>query len=286
MARSKNQELLVDMVRKNRIAQPFNAEDVVKVITTLNLKQARAMLANMQVNKKLNSINVRRNRLALYVVPNPIKPSEPIKQEPPVQESLALHEKIEGTAENWETGKLGQDEEFVKVAEPLKDTIHPFDALLDHIADKMCNRLEAFMSDAEHRLGELLAKHMAKPMEKEALPIKVESPEHHIIEPKPEQKEPKKKVLICGLLAGQRALIRNEFGDAFDLRFVKSSFTNLTEKAAHADQIIGLTNFMNHSQDATLSKAPTPYIRITGGMTALRQTLTNMAGEKDARVHH
>lgn len=85
-------------------------------------------------------------------------------------------------------------------------------------------------------------------------------------------------MVVSGLFPQQANIINREFPQ-LDLRFVgtnKESTALLAEKIASANTVIGITNFMRHKQDDIL-KRHANYIRITGGMSTLREVLRKEA---------
>jgi hypothetical protein len=90
----------------------------------------------------------------------------------------------------------------------------------------------------------------------------------------------KPKILIVGLLDDQRHHIEREFGDCFDFKYMgaEGSPATLKESLKHCAVVITMTGFISHWIDDTIKVSPAKdhFIRLSGGMTALRQTLTDI----------
>lgn len=88
------------------------------------------------------------------------------------------------------------------------------------------------------------------------------------------KKERKPRVIVVGLIQQQSSMINEEFKDSLDLRFVETntSRSELSGKIQHADAVIGMVGFMNHSIAAMCEKHAN-YTRISGGMDSLRSKL-------------
>lgn len=93
---------------------------------------------------------------------------------------------------------------------------------------------------------------------------------------------PKKKVRVAvvSLLNSQRALIEREFGSLFDLRIMDSEDQRkggrLEAVVSSCEYLVALTNFITHSTEASARNAGAKLIRVSGGMTALRNALTDL----------
>lgn len=91
----------------------------------------------------------------------------------------------------------------------------------------------------------------------------------------------KKRVLIIGLLPQQAGLVSTEFGEALDLSFAGAddNVGKIKAQAAQAGEVLAMTKFISHSCE-DLVKAHPGYSRVAGGMSALRDKLTAIFGEK------
>lgn len=84
------------------------------------------------------------------------------------------------------------------------------------------------------------------------------------------------RVLIMGLKPQQSGLMQQEFGACLDLRFWKDEgVSKLVSLARNADNIIGMTDFIGHSDEDPVKAFP-EYQRLGGGMTGLREALTQL----------
>ena len=92
-------------------------------------------------------------------------------------------------------------------------------------------------------------------------------------------REHQPRVLLCGVLPSQAALISKEFGANLDLRFTQSDVSQTA--SVQADYAIGLISFMSHSLDAQLkSRYKCKYHRIVGGLDSVRKTLREIGSQE------
>lgn len=86
----------------------------------------------------------------------------------------------------------------------------------------------------------------------------------------------KLKVLIVGLLPGQKSQIEQEFGKELDLRFAESSLMGKTlkKKILACDYCISMVNFISHTTENTILSTDIKYEKVAGGMSSLRDRLT------------
>ena len=91
-------------------------------------------------------------------------------------------------------------------------------------------------------------------------------------------KAPKPRVLVVGLLNDQASMIEKEFRDCLDLRFLRAGAPSqaVRSAAASCDHIVCMTGFIDHPTDTLLRKAGATYHGVAGGMTRLRDTLTEL----------
>lgn len=100
-------------------------------------------------------------------------------------------------------------------------------------------------------------------------------------EPRPR----KRRVMIVGLLPAQQDLISKEFGRELDLRFVTSSAqvsNRAKELSSRSDVAVLMTKFVNHSAEDTIKAGGIRMIRVSGGMSSLRDTLISIYCEEEA----
>jgi len=84
-------------------------------------------------------------------------------------------------------------------------------------------------------------------------------------------------VLILGLLPNQAGMIVEEFGSCFDLRFWKDQSNQmLKQNARNADYVISFLSKLGHDAESTVKSVNRDIIRCPGGMTALRNKLTDL----------
>jgi len=97
--------------------------------------------------------------------------------------------------------------------------------------------------------------------------------------PQVDKTDNRESVLIVGLLPRQETLIKMEFGGKYKLRFHKCEKSNnpsdVEDKVKHVHKVIGVTDFMSHSEEAAIKKCAKEgqYVRVGGGMTKLREEL-------------
>lgn len=85
----------------------------------------------------------------------------------------------------------------------------------------------------------------------------------------------RKKILIVGLLYSQFNEIKTEYSEYFDLKnFVsEGSIPKLKSMLSYIDTVIIMTNFVPHSVDGVISQSNAKYIRISGGVSSLKEEL-------------
>lgn len=86
----------------------------------------------------------------------------------------------------------------------------------------------------------------------------------------------KRRVLIVGLLPQQAGMIQQEFHRELDLSFYQTTEhrNRLASAAGHADIVISMTKFIDHSVTETIKAAKANLRYCNGGLTALRDILT------------
>lgn len=101
--------------------------------------------------------------------------------------------------------------------------------------------------------------------------------EMQAIKPKQIKPKPTIKVIVVGLLPDQADTIGKEFEDVLDLRFYVSSdrAQRISDAAKHVHAAAIMTDFIGHHIDKAAQSAPRLY-RVSGGMTKLRETLTQI----------
>ena len=90
---------------------------------------------------------------------------------------------------------------------------------------------------------------------------------------------PLRVVGIVGLLGGQREMIKQEFGDLFNLRFYESDDAKtkmFRDSVRGCEVVLAMKNFINHSVDRIVLQEGVKLELINGGVTSLRNRLTAM----------
>lgn len=97
--------------------------------------------------------------------------------------------------------------------------------------------------------------------------------------PKTANKPTKPKVLVMGLLPNQEGQLVSEFHDALDLEFwndrTGGRHQQLKSKAKYADMVFNHTAHSAHAYELVIKSIGTPYRRVPGGVTAMREALLN-----------
>lgn len=150
--------------------------------------------------------------------------------------------------------------------EPPDLTIVATDQLLQELVDRFVSEAVDKMKDSirtslRHEIASLLPEIKLKP-------------------------EPvKKKIAIIGLLKRQQQLIRREFGNELDLRFYKpnkiGSSSTIVDMCKQADHVVAMLGFISHANEDSIRRVAKSYIRVPGGMTNLRDKLTELYISKE-----
>lgn len=92
-----------------------------------------------------------------------------------------------------------------------------------------------------------------------------------------------KRVLIMGLIPNQIQEVTNEFKGALDLRFWRTdqSANLLKSLSKQVDQTVIMTDFIAHSHEVLIKNASVPYVRQSGGISRLKDTLTHIYANDD-----
>jgi len=92
-----------------------------------------------------------------------------------------------------------------------------------------------------------------------------------------------KRVLVCGLMPQQAGLIQNEFNDCLDVRFWNDSTgdgpDSLKGLCKSSEAVFLHTNHSSHRVDTTIRQHAPRFVRVTGGMTQMREALTEFYAE-------
>lgn len=98
-------------------------------------------------------------------------------------------------------------------------------------------------------------------------------------EPANDVKDTRKHVAILALPNNQRDTIKKEFKDVFKLEFFESdevSGRGFGDKLQRFDAVLGMTGFLNHGITSVQNKAGSKFIRVSGGVSSLRDKLTEL----------
>lgn len=99
------------------------------------------------------------------------------------------------------------------------------------------------------------------------------------VENKPKPKPRLPKVLVVGLLNGQKSMIEQEFSPCFDLRFYTTDDAKgkqFEDALRQCDALLVMIAFINHGIEAQAKRCNVKITRVSGGMTSLRDVLTNL----------
>ena len=89
--------------------------------------------------------------------------------------------------------------------------------------------------------------------------------------------QPKLSVLIVGLLPQQAGMIQTEFGENLNLKFWKDGSLGQLKKTAQAsDFVLLFTSKISHDATNVVASVNNNVIRVAGGMTTLREKLTEI----------
>lgn len=89
---------------------------------------------------------------------------------------------------------------------------------------------------------------------------------------------PKPRITVVGLLASQQQMILNEYSEVFDLKMFHTddaqgaSFRAAAENSA---AVFTMVSFINHAVENVIKSMKGKVIRVTGGMTSLRDKLND-----------
>lgn len=94
--------------------------------------------------------------------------------------------------------------------------------------------------------------------------------------PKQEVMPARKRVLVVGLLPQQAGMIAREFGECLDLDFVEQTKagSTLRDKVNGQDAVITMTKFISHDSEQMIQAKHGNLIRCPGGLSQLRDILT------------
>ena len=155
--------------------------------------------------------------------------------------------------------------------------------ILDALKIDQANRLNALQASIDRGM-----EHMAQwttatsgdravlPSPAAAEPSPPKAPKHNP-EPTPAAKPARTRVAVVGLIGTQKAIVEKEFKDVFDLRFFETDAASgraFREALSNCSAAFLMVGFATHSVDATIQESGTKLVRVSGGITSLRDKLT------------
>lgn len=162
----------------------------------------------------------------------------------------------------------------------IGDSMLGLDDMVEQLASRLAQQVAVKLRDKiAAELADIVASTALPEIKQAALMEQAPSAAEPAIKlPAIEQKKPKKPhVLICGLLPQQAGLISQEFGEVFDLRFWKDEgIGRLKDLVRNADYSITFSSKLGHHVEETIKSAGAPVTRVMGGMTSLRDVLTDI----------
>jgi hypothetical protein len=146
------------------------------------------------------------------------------------------------------------------------------DAAIDALANALVGRISEVVEDKVAALVEsIVSNRVAESIAK--LTATLTKPD-----PLPAPKLTLPKILVCGLLPDQQQMIRKEFSECFDVRFVGTNDNPSVwkSKATHVDQVFVMTSFISHSHTEALESCgiKSSMQMVSNGMSTLRDALT------------
>jgi hypothetical protein len=160
------------------------------------------------------------------------------------------------------------------VIDPPKPQAKSLDDAIDALATALVGRISEVVEDkvaalvetiVSTRVAESIAKLTATLTKPDPLPV-----------PVPKLSLP--KVLVCGLLDDQQQMIRKEYSECLDIRFVGTNDNPSIWKsrATHVDRVFVMTSFVSHSHTEALKSCgiKDSIQMVSNGMSTLRDALT------------
>ena len=88
-------------------------------------------------------------------------------------------------------------------------------------------------------------------------------------------------VLVVGLKGGQMEEVRRDFGKELDLRFfgADENKEKLRAMCEQVDFAIAMTGFISHAHEEIMTRRTRQYVRCSGGITRLKDTLQTLVHE-------
>jgi len=159
--------------------------------------------------------------------------------------------------------------------------LHALDALAEGLARHIIARVR---SELALGLRAMTPPEPAPEVLVEPTPV-VEAPATDAPAPRAaEPQAPRKRVMIVGLLPGQQNTITREFGRELDLRFITSdaqASNRASELSRRSDAAVLMTKFVSHTAENIIRAGGGRLIRVSGGMSQLRDALTRLYCEEN-----
>lgn len=192
--------------------------------------------------------------------------------------------------------EIAEPEEAVKeiVKEPEPEPINlqniPADAFIDEVVRRMSGTIGKLLvgvvnhvltsSDLKSLLSPLISSSSFSLVDQKQLPQTQKHPQHNPFGvPLKQNAQKLEHVLVVGLLKSNHVTeIKDEFKNIFDLRFYHPDqhTSVLKSMAANVDKIILLTGQISHKHRETLEAIGADYVPLQGGVSKLKELLTNM----------
>lgn len=177
---------------------------------------------------------------------------------------------------------------YVPKPKQIEASSPSIDHLVSALADTLVNSLIAqVQSRLTARLSELIPALPAPPSAedngfafKDSAPRVIHQPEFIMAtQPPPAPSLP--RVAVVGLLPQQAGIIHQEFRDCYDLTFPEKDVPNQLHRAARDCEVaFMMCKFVSHATDTILKDGSAELIRVPGGMSDLRERMTNWKGTK------
>ena len=143
------------------------------------------------------------------------------------------------------------------------------EALAEQISDSLVTLVAA-------KLAEKLTNYINAAFEKK-IPMTPDEFVASLLVPKSAPPPVKPTVLIVGLLPQQAGFIQTEYGHLLDLRFWKEgNMSKLRSMVQNAEFVFTFTSKIGHDAESMIRSQNKDPIRITGGMTTLREKLSEL----------
>ncbi len=164
----------------------------------------------------------------------------------------------------------------IELAKIPSETI--INELFNRFENTVNNNIKSALHDIEHKIENKILSRITE-LEKVLVDLSTNNKSTDIIKSQEKKhNSKKKKILIAGLLHNQFNEIKHEYSEYFDLKNASGdcSIPKLKSMLTYTDHILVMTNFISHSVDGVISNSGNRYIRITGGMTSLKEEIEKL----------